>query len=105
MATTQVEGATFVKTLTQLGYSFRLNECGDIVEVNDARLEDIQLATIRARMRAQGFKVASAVEDVIKMQAGLNRYHPIRNYLMSAGTEYDGGQHIAFLTAPFKEST
>lgn len=103
--TTQIEVATYVKTLTQLGYSFRLNECGDIVEVNDSRLEDIQLATIRARMRAQGFKVASAVEDVIKMQAGRNRYHPIKNYLMSAGTDYDGQQHIAFLTAHFKEST
>lgn len=105
MAATNVEVATFVKTLTQLGYSFRLNECGDIVEVNDERLDDIQLATIRARMRAEGFKSAPAVEDVVKMQAGLNRYHPIKNYLMSAGAEYNGQQHIAYLTAHFQEST
>jgi len=99
------EVVTYVKILTALGYNFALNECGDIVEVNNKRLEDIELATIRARMRQEGFTNMAAVEDVIKMQAGMHRYHPLKNFLKLAGMGFDGKQHIAYLAAHFTEST
>jgi len=102
-ATTEI--ATYIKILTMLGYSFSLNECGDIVESNGKRLEDIELSTIRARMRQEGFISMPAVEDVIRMEAGAHRFHPIQDYLREAGLAYDGKQHIAFLAAHFVEST
>lgn len=97
--------ATYIQALTQLGYTFALNLCGSIVEVNGKRLEDIELATIRARMRQNGFTSMAAVEDVIHMDAASHKYHPIKNYLKMCGMNYDGGQHIAFLGAHFTETT
>ena len=96
--------ASIVTALTDLGYSFRLNEAGDVIEVNGKRLDDFDLATIRARMRAKGF-AASAVEDIIKMEAARHRYHPIRTYLSTVGMTYDGGQHIAHLAGHFEDTT
>jgi predicted P-loop ATPase len=96
--------ASIVTALTDLGYSFRLNEAGDVIEVNGKRLDDFDLATIRARMRAEGF-AASAVEDIIKMEAARHRYHPIKTYLSTVGMTYDGGQHIAHLAGYFEDTT
>lgn len=96
---------TYLKILEKLGYTFALNTCGDIVEVNGQRLESIELATIRARMRQNGFTSMAAVEDVIHMEAAAHRYHPIKDYLKGCGVNYDGDQHIIFLGAHFTEST
>jgi len=95
---------SLVTALTDLGYAFRLNEAGDVIEVNGRRLDDFDLATIRARMRAEGF-AASAVEDIIKMEAAQHRYHPIKLYLMNTGMTYDGGQHISHLACYFEDTT
>jgi len=100
-----VEVAEYIQTLTVLGYDFRLNEAGDTVECNGKSLDPITLAEVRARMRAQGFNGAQAVEDVILMQAGLQRYHPIRQYLTMAGMNWDGGQYIAMLAHYFTDAT
>lgn len=105
MANKPVAVIEFVQTLTHLGYSFALNECGDIVEVNGKRLEDIELSTIRARMRAEGFNNAHAVEDVVKMQAGLKRYHPIKNFFSLTGMNWDGQNNIANLAEHFEDIT
>lgn len=95
---------SYVTALEDLGYSFRLNEAGDIIEVNGKRLDDFELATIRARMRAEGFS-ADAVDDIIKMMAAQNRYHPIRSYLISNGMNWDGRSHILTLAAHFLDAT
>lgn len=95
---------SLVTALSDLGYTFRLNEAGDVIEVNNKRLDDFDLATIRARMRAEGFP-ADAVEDIIKMEAALHRYHPIKTYLMNVGLTYDGGQHISHLACYFEDTT
>jgi len=102
-ATTEI--SEYVKMLSALGYSFRVNLCGDIVEVNGQKMEDFELATIRARMRQEGFVHMSALEDVIKMEAASHKYHPIKDYLRDVGLDYDGNQHIMFLAAHFTEST
>ena len=95
---------SLVTALTDLGYTFRLNEAGDVIEVNGRRLDDFDLATIRARMRAEGY-AGGAVEDIIKMEAARHRYHPIRSYLTGVGLNYDGGQHIAHLAGYFEDTT
>ena len=95
---------SLVTALTDLGYTFRLNEAGDVIEVNGRRLDDFDLATIRARMRAEGY-AGGAVEDIIKMEAARRRYHPIRSYLTGVGLNYDGGQHIAHLAGYFEDTT
>jgi len=100
-----IEVAEFVQTLTLLGYDFRLNEAGDTVECNGKPLDPITLAQVRARMRAESFNSADAVKDVILMQAGLNRYHPIRQYLATAGIGWDGSRHIQTLSYYFEDVT
>ncbi len=96
--------ASYVSALTDLGYSFRLNEAGDVIEVNGKRLDDFELATIRARMRAEGFS-ASAVDDIIKMEAARHRYHPIKTYLTTIGMTYNGQNNISLLAAHFEDVT
>jgi len=105
MSRTSVPVQSYVSCLRDLGYTFRLNECGDIVELADGtRVDDFVLSTIRARMRAEGFS-ATAVEDVVKMQAHLNRYHPIRSYLLKVGMAWDGTPHISKLASYFTDGT
>ena len=99
------EVAEYIQTLTVLGYDFRLNEAGDTIECNGRQLDPVTLAEVRARMRAQGFNSADAIKDVILMQTGLNRYHPIRQYLSMAGMNWDGGQHITMLAYYFEDTT
>jgi len=100
-----IEVAEYIQTMTALGYDFRLNEAGDMVECNGKRLDNVTLATIRARMRAEGFGSAQAVEDVVIMQAGLKRYHPIRQYLTMAGMNWDGEPYIDMLARYFHDAT
>ena len=100
-----IEVAEYIQTLTTLGYDFRLNEAGDVLECNGRRLDNVTLSTVRARMRAEGYGSAQAIEDVIAMQAGLNRYHPIRNYLAMAGMGWDGEPYIAMLAHYFHDAT
>ena len=92
-----------------LGYSFRFNILSDTVEVAIAGqwqpINDMLAAEIRARMREKGFNNAAAVEDVIKLEAGRTRFHPVRSFLVAAGLQYDGGDHIRRLALYFDEVT
>lgn len=97
--------ANYLLSLKDLGYSFRLNEAGDVLEVNGHRLDDNDLAKIRAEMREEGFTNVAAVEDVLRREAFMHRYHPIKTYLTCAGLSYDGGQHISHLAGYFEDTT
>lgn len=105
MSSPPVTVQAYVTALQQMGYRFRLNEAGDLIECNNAPLDDITLATIRAKMRAQGFTNGYAVEDVIKLEAGRNRYHPVKVYLTTCATLYDGQPHIEELASHFTDIT
>jgi predicted P-loop ATPase len=102
---TLVPIAAYLEAFKEMSYSFRLNEAGDILEVNGKRLDDYELSTIRARMRARGFTVASAVEDVIRMVAAQHRYHPIKTYLTTNAMTYNGQGNISVLAAHFEDAT
>lgn len=105
MSRTAVPVQGYVSCLRDLGYTFRLNECGDIVELADGTpVDDFIEATILARMRAEGFG-PEAVREVIKMQAHQNRYHPIRAYLTQQGMAWDGVPRIGQLASYFTDET
>ena len=95
----------YMDALTRLGYHFRLNEVGEVIEVNDMRLDDFRLAEIRLRMCGCGFTHISGIEDAVRVAASKNRYHPIRDYLISAGKAWSGEQHITALADHFSDIT
>lgn len=98
--------AAYRAAFAQLGYSFRLNEAGDILECNGKRLDDYTLAAIRHQMRERYKKQSgAAVEDAIRTEANENHYHPIKTYLQLNALNYDGGHHIDFLADHFEDVT
>lgn len=94
--------AEYIAVLEGKGYTFRLNELTQIVEVNHAPITDAMAATIRADMRDAGYKNMKAVEDAYLAHAQRNGFHPIRDYFN--GLQWDGGRHIAHLAAHFTDS-
>lgn len=93
--------AEYIRALKQLGYSFRMNELSDKVEINDAPIDDPLAAKIRTQMRDAGYQYVNVFEDAYTAHAWDNRYHPIRDYLL--GLKYDGGGHIAHLAGHFAD--
>lgn len=95
--------AEFIKTLTDMGYTFRLNATTDDVEVNGEPISDVVRAEIRVRMRDADYRRhLAAIEDAYVTAAAANAYHPVRDYL--AGLTYDGLGHIDALAAHFEDT-
>jgi putative DNA primase/helicase len=88
---------SILTALKALGYSFRLNLCGMVVEVNGHPLSDLLEAEIRTQMRDRGVKSMNAVEDAYKTDAKRNSYHPIRDYFKQL--KWDGEDHISVLAS------
>jgi len=91
----------YVHELKQLGYSFRLNQCDDTIEVNGQRISDALAAQIRCQMRDRGFSNTTEVEDSYLMDAFNHPFHPVRDYLTSL--VYDGGHYIEELAQYFQD--
>ena len=91
-----------IKALEAIGYGFRMRVLDDRIEVNGVPISDTIGAIIRAKMRDAGFESMAAVEDVYKMAAALNAYHPIKDYLNSL--KWDGVDHIARLSSYFPDT-
>lgn len=90
-----------IEALTALGYTFRLNECNNTIEVSGVPIDDVMRAEIRTQMRDIGIKPLSAVEDAYLTEAAKNAYHPVRDYLNAL--EWDGQPHISRLAACFTD--
>lgn len=99
----------YMTALAGLGFSFRLNELDDAIEVCNPRLHtwerwrritDIVDATVYNAMCDRGFVNKTRVEAVVKQVAGENTYHPIRAKLNSL--TWDGEDHIALLASHLK---
>ena len=82
----------YIETLHGLGYSFKLNELDDTVEVNGKPISDVLRAKIFSQMADRGFKGMERVEHVYTGHAYDNRYHPIKDYLN--GLKWDGRPHV-----------
>jgi len=95
--------ADYLEALGTLGYTFRINDCNDFIEVNGKPITDDLRAEIRTRMRDMGFRRdIRAIEDAYVTNARANRYHPVQQYL--EGLEWDGYPHIVELAAFFTDA-
>jgi putative DNA primase/helicase len=91
----------YITALANLGYTFRVNETSNEIEVNNQPINDFLAAEIRAKMRDAGYTSMTAVEDAYLSQAYAHRYHPIKEYL--SGLVWDGQPHIETLASHFTD--
>lgn len=97
VAPEQPESTLLIDRLTALGFTFRLNLCGGIIEVNGKPLDELIEAEIRVALRDTGLhKKIKAAEDAYLAEAKRNSYHPVREYL--DGLAWDGADHITTFT-------
>lgn len=94
-ATAALTTQDYFDALADAGYTFRLNELDDAVEVNGHRLDDIIRSNILNALRDCGLKSAAWAEDAINSLASRDRYHPVRFWLSSL--VWDGKDHIGAL--------
>lgn len=83
----------YLEVLSDLGYTFEMNQLDDRIEVNGLPISDGIQAEIRTRMRDLGYSRIPAVEDSYTAWAYKQCYHPVRRYLDSLtwhGTDYIG---------------
>jgi hypothetical protein len=90
------QSQAIVRTLAGMGYAFRLNLCGNVIEVNGEPITDWKGAEIRTKLRDIGQKLAP-VEDAYIARAVEDAYHPVKDYLL--GLAWDGQERIAQLAA------
>lgn len=90
----------------RLGYSFRLNDLSDSMEVKTRdsweRMTDVHEATLLSLLHAKGFKRAEVARRAFLAAAGQERYHPVKAYL--EGLEWDGQDRIAALAGYFRDA-
>lgn len=92
------ESTLLIDRLTALGFKFRLNLCGGVIEVNDKPIDELIQAEIRVALRDNGLhKKITAAEDAYLAEAKRNAYHPVREYL--DGLIWDGADHITAFTS------
>lgn len=91
----------YIRTLSKLGYKFRMNDCDDHIEVNGDPLTDGQASEIKAKCRDIGLSKSYEIEDAYIAEAWQHKYHPVKEYLHT--NKYDGGQHIDDLAACFTD--
>jgi hypothetical protein len=88
----------FIDALCALGYTFRLNDCTDAVQVNGEDITDCVRSEIRTQMRDHGYaRHLAAIEDAYVTEAYHHPYHPVRDYLDAL--PYQGSGHIDALCA------
>ena len=93
--------ADYIAAAAALGYTFRLNELDDGLEVNGEPMSDAMRGKIRAEMRDIGYWRVNVAEDAFLHEAFHHRYHPVRDYLN--GLEWDGQDRIAELSNHFSD--
>lgn len=92
----------YLESLNLLGYEFRLNACGDILEINGQPINDKALALIRTQMRDRGFVSAEAIVDACWVAGMRNTYHPVNDWLNDL--QWDGKPWISTLAGYFTDT-
>lgn len=93
--------ADYIAALNSLGYSFRINVCNDVAEVNGEPMSDVRRAKIRSQMRDLNYRQVNVMEDAWIAYAYDQRYHPVRAFLESL--TWDGRDHIGNLADFFMD--
>ncbi len=91
----------YMLALDAMGWSFKMNETNDDIEVNGIVLIDPLEAVIRAQLRDFGYRRVKEAEDAYVADAYKKRKHPIKEYLSL--TTWNGKDHIAKLASFFKD--
>ena len=91
----------YLLAFKQLGYDFRMNDIHDKIEVNGVPITDEKAQEIRARMREGGVYRINEFEDIYGWEASKNRYHPIKDFLLSI--TWDGSDTIDELASYFND--
>ncbi|MBX2997781.1 MAG: bifunctional DNA primase/polymerase [Caldilineaceae bacterium] len=92
----------YVRAAERLGYSFRLNDLADTVEVNGERMTDVTESVILSKLHAQNLKSADVARRAFTTAAAQRRYHPVKEYL--EGLTWDGLDHIGALALHFQDA-
>ncbi len=91
----QLPSQIVVQGLHSLGYTFRLNECDNTVEVNGKPIDDVIEAEIFTRAWDAQIKPKGLITPASVTEAARNAYHPVKDYLN--GLTWDGIDHIGAL--------
>lgn len=92
----------YVRTAQALGYTFRLNDLADTIEVNGERMTDVHEAVLLSKLHAIGLRSADVARRAFTTAAAGNRYHPVKEYL--EGLKWDGIDHIGNLAGYFSDT-
>ncbi len=84
----------YIDALESLGHTFRLNECGNDIEVSGNRMDMGLYSQICNQMYDLGFSNDKIVQRVWTDLAWSDSYHPVQEYLEQCGSRYDGGNYI-----------
>ena len=74
------QSADYMNQLYALGYTFRLNNVTNRIEVNGKEISDSVLSRINLDMIDTGFKSRQMIQDCITVLAKQNEYHPVKEY-------------------------
>jgi hypothetical protein len=95
--------------LRDWGYTLRMNQLDDSVEINGERMTDAVKSVVRTRARDEGYgdyktgkPTLGALEDVLMSTAQKNSYHPVRDYFDDL--EWNGQDHIGQLAGFFVDA-
>jgi len=92
----------YVGILSDMGYTFKMNDLDDAIEVNATLISDATEARIRTDLRAAGHNQVNVARDAYVAHASDNRFNPITDYLNAQ--KWDGQDHIAKLGGYYTDS-
>ena len=92
--------------LARWGYAFRVDDLDDTILCNGEPLTDFTMAHLHAIARdnhygRKGFPTIGALDDMVRVMADRNRFHPVRDYLNSL--TWDGKNHWGVLSMHFHD--